>query len=630
MNILPINNYANQKPSYNPMFKTKTALATNVVKAAPATLSWNTTRDLKTIIRAYKSIKEKLSSLTEEGISYIEKNYPNISIGESLIFHNCGNKKSSILVRVAESFEYAGLSRIIERKGNSTWSDRIVLNSFLLDNEDKFLINPEENKQKSFPKTREYIPKEEVEKNRLEEALQGVMLDLDEAILSFRKFLVTLGPEFNKIPDGQLPYNVTAMLRDIRKTQDEINSKLSSLPKKVELAVRKSFPNYKLITGLSTHAFGNLGKDKISLTYNPILAPDMEDYRRLNVFDENDNLIKTFVVSTSGKMISNLNKNSTIHLPRKLSFVDAKAIESEEYGPSFIKYLSIYYNKLKELSAHVNRTYLERLKYMNSMPLEVDVDVQSDLQDLLARIKTINETIAQLPLSRALQLRKTVPDLYLAAGSKGITFNNFKDGKKVYLLPMNAKRHDNLTKLSITDAEGNEKFYVFKDFKHIVKNVNPKYSQMIPKTLLFVSEAEGDFDSEIIEALNFLKEKMNTYQQMALKEVENFNMDKSLSLQEKEIKEREKRQQIEFRKLLKEEFYAEKRKLKAEQEKARQSGIDKKMEVRAESNRRKEFIIECKVKLAELKENVNSKTEDFKAILETLKSMTEDFIKTLN
>ena len=55
-----------------------------------------------------------------------------------------------------------------------------------------------------------------------------------------------------------------------------------------------------------------------------------------------------------------------------------------------------------------------------------------------------------------------------------------------------------------------------------------------------------------------------------------------------------------------------------------------KTELSSEAARRKDFIIECKMKLAEMKNNLCSKSEDFKAVLEDLKSMTEEFIKTLN
>ena len=191
------NNYQNKY--YNTEFRSRGVVSNTVRKSAPNTLSWNTIKELKSAMSAFKAIKAKLNSLSEEGIKYIEANYPDISIGESLIFHNCGDKKSSILVRSAESLEYSGLSRIIERKGNSTWSERIVLNSFLIDNEEKLLVNEDENKQKNFPKERVYLSQAEVEQNKLEPALQSVVADLDFALLKFRKFLATIGSDMKKL-----------------------------------------------------------------------------------------------------------------------------------------------------------------------------------------------------------------------------------------------------------------------------------------------------------------------------------------------------------------------------------------------------------------------------------------------
>ena len=218
--------------------------------------------------------------------------------------------------------EYSGLSRIIERKGNSTWSERIVLNSFLIDNEEKLLVNEDENKQKNFPKERVYLSQAEVEQNKLEPALQSVVADLDFALLKFRKFLATIGSDYEKTPDGVLPYNIVSMFRDIQKYQKEIDLKLANLPKKVELSLRKSFPNYKLITGLTTHAFGDLGEEQITLTYNPILAPEMENYRRLNVFDKDDNLLvpfRTWRNTTTEEAADKLTEAFGFNIPQRWS-----------------------------------------------------------------------------------------------------------------------------------------------------------------------------------------------------------------------------------------------------------------------------------------------------------------------
>ena len=637
------NNYQNKY--YNTEFRSRGVVSNTVRKSAPNILSWNTIKELKSAMSAFKAIKAKLNSLSEEGIKYIEANYPDISIGESLIFHNCGDKKSSILVRSAESLEYSGLSRIIERKGNSTWSERIVLNSFLIDNDEKLLVNEDENKQKNFPKERVYLSQAEVEQNKLEPALQSVVADLDFALLKFRKFLATVGSDYEKTPDGVLPYNIVSMFRDIQKYQKEIDLKLANLPKKVELSLRKSFPNYKLITGLTTHAFGDLGKEQITLTYNPILAPEMENYRRLNVFDKDDNLLKTFVVSTNGKMVSNLNPNSTTHLPRKLSFVDANKLEEEDFGPSFQKYLVLYHSKLKELFEYIEKFSLERLKYMNSVPLEMPNAAQTGMSEVLENMTVIDEMMQQLPGLKALGIKKSVPNLYIAAGSRGVTFDGFMGDKKVYLLTINSKRHDNLTKLSIIDEDGSEKFYVIKDLKHIVKNINPQYPQMMPKTLVFLKEADADIEPEVVEAINYLQEKVSNYKKIVQQELDNVAKEKAAITREKELKKEAQQRAIEENKKCKELKIQEQTRLREERIRARKEILSanrlraknirleaqrEKAEQSAETMRRKGFIDDCKSKLAQIKQNINSSSDEFRKQLEELKRMTEEFINNLN
>lgn len=626
----------------NPDFRVS-GLASNTFKgSASNTLSWNTIKELKSLVKAYKEIKNKLNSLTEEGIKYIESNYPNVSIGESLIFHNCGEKNSSIVMRCAESFDYAGLTRIIERKGNSTWADRIVLNSFLIENEEKLLVNEDENKQKSFPRTREYLSRDEIEQKQLESTLQGITANLDSAILDFRKFLATIGNKYDKIPDGVVPYNVVSKFRDIQNYQNEIDIKLAKLPKKVDLALRKSYPNYKLVTGLTTHAFGDLGEEQISITYNPILAPEMENYRRLNVFDKNDNLLKTFVVSTSGKMVSNLNKNSTIHLPRKLTFVDANEIQQEEFAPSFQKYLLLYHDKLKGLLEHVDKFSTERLRAMNSAPLEFPNELQVGLSNVLESISSINGVIKKMPASKALDVKKLVPNLYVAAGAKGITFDGFLGDKKVYLLPINSKKHNNLIRLAIVDAGGDERFYVIKDLKYIVKNMNPLYPQVLPNVLNFLKEADGDIEPEIYEAISYLKEKLDSYDEILQTEFNSFIEEKAFAVKQKELRLQNKKRIIEENKKLKEARKYELNRIKIERIKEKQEFLEDQKEMSKlernklledmliESSRRKRFVQECKNKLFTIKQNVTASSEEFKKQLEDLKKLTEDFLNTLN
>lgn len=631
MYILPINQNYTQRPVFN----SKKVLLNSVVNTGAGKLKPSLSKDLSYVLRSYRDIKSKVSMLTQEGIDYIHKNYPDISIGESLIFHNCGKNNTSILVRSAESLEYSGLSRIIERKGNSSWSDRIVLKSFLIEDSDRLLKNEDENKQKLFPKEREYLTDTEISEKRLDKGLEELLPDLDFAILSFRRFLNNIGNKYDKTPDGVLPYLTISMLRQLPALNKEIDAQLAKMPKQVELSLRKSFPNYKLQTGLVTHAFKNLGKDNVTITYTPITAPDYEGFHRLNIFNEAGDLIKTYVVSDNGKMLANVNNNSTIYLPKKPIYVDAKKIELEKYSQSFQRYLMLYYEELQKLSGYIDKNALERLKYMNSIPLEYPEEVQNKMKDILSQLEQINEKIKIFPPQKGADVKKSVPGLLAVAGRKGITFEDFEKNKKVYLLPMNSNRHDGLTRLAILDPDSKkDKFYVFKDFKYLVKNFNPEYPQTTPKTLVYLKEADGIIEPEIIKAIDFLSEKMNMYYDFVANAIDSYFNDlsnvteKNRSKKEKNLEEKAEKtaERLRLREIRAEEL----RQIRAERARLKNElgakAKEEKENLIKEKAQRRYVLANCMQVLENAKRSVKNAPEEFRKSLEELKRIAEEYL----
>ena len=90
----------------SPLFNGRQVVAKKMMTPSIGKLSFSTSRNLGDVLRAYKDIRTKLASVTKEGLEHIQKEYPNVTIGESLIFHNCGEFNTSILVRCAESIEF--------------------------------------------------------------------------------------------------------------------------------------------------------------------------------------------------------------------------------------------------------------------------------------------------------------------------------------------------------------------------------------------------------------------------------------------------------------------------------------------------------------------------------------------
>lgn len=495
------------------------AVQVKKIPLAAGTFSRETSRTLSDILSAYKDIRKKMASLTKEGLDYLKANYPNIEIGEGLTFHNCGENNSSILIRCAESMDYEGLSRIIEKKGSSTWAERIVLNSFLLDGTTKALVNNDPNKQKYYPKEREYLTQEQINEQKLEESLSGVLEKLDFAMLRLRLFLTKVEEKYKTIPEGSISEQTQSLIRQVSGLENQLDEMLEGLPKKLRNEVRRTYPNMKLVSGLSSFSFQNLGEEKVGITYTNINPRGTENWRRLNIFDGKDNVINSFVVTDKGQMIANLTKNDSTHMPRKIRFANANEIKYQELEPDFEHYLRLYKDELLGLINHIKTYSPKRIVKMEKTPVELEENIQNDIQEILDTMLRISSQLKVLSPNQAADIKKLVPDLFAPPGRRGITFDGFQDGKMVYFLPITSKKVDGYLRLTITNPKGFDKSYLIKDNKFLVKNYNPQRPLSIPVVPKFWSEADDEYDDIILEALRYMKEKVNNYENIVQEQV---------------------------------------------------------------------------------------------------------------
>ena len=503
MYILPI--YTQKQPQIYRSSNFKSA------QTQPARLSLPCSSKVNSILRAYKDIMDRLAQKTPEGIKFIEEHFPNVSIKDCLIFHNCGDKKSSILIRMAESLKYNGLTHIIERQSNTSWGNRIVKNSFLLEGEDRLLKTENENNPYFYPQKQEYYSDEEVKCLNLENNLSNILNNLDFSMLKFRIFLDKHDKDFLLPPVGKLPKEILEKFSGIESLTQKVNSILESLPKKVSLEACHSFKDYKLTSGTSSHFFQNLGDKNLTINYHKMESSKEENLKRLSVFDNTGKLIQTFVVTGDGKMVKNLNQNFEAALPRKLSFVNTDEIKEEKFSQNFKDYLELYYKKLVSFNKHLENIIKIRYQQNNRVPQGLSENEQTLLNNIETCYQEIQEKIQKLDPTSSAELKKTVTDLYAPAGRKGITFDGFENNKRIYLLPIKSKTHSGLTRLTITEANGTETMYLIKDNKYIVKNFNPKYPQIIPPTLIYANEL--DEIDDLTEALEFFNKRITDYKE---------------------------------------------------------------------------------------------------------------------
>lgn len=518
MQIQRINNY---QPNTN--YKT--------FKAGPiqtaGMLNRTTVRDVEGIMSAYRDIVSKLSCKTEKGLKKIQKEFPNVTIGEGITFHNCGENGTSILIRSAESKKYHNLTRIIERKGRSiNYGTKIVINSFILDGNERLLENKDENLAKSYPLERLYLTSEEIKKDNMEEKLSGVLASLDAAMLQFRKYLLLNQNNDLKLPDGRIPFSLADDLNKIDDLHKEIDSKLEVLPKNVGLTIRKSCPDYRFQTGLRTHSFTN--PDGSYIVYTPVDSDSEYELKRFVKYDKDGKALDLFMAVDSSKLVSNLNKDYPTYIPNVFKYANEAQIQEQDYLPSFQELTKTYKFKLmgllKRIDAYIDGASKAPIK------AEFPEDVSSNIKSILDTYEQTNTSLKKVTMPESVAIRKAFPEYVL--GTKGLTFNNIEKGFSVQVLPVNSKRQSGLTRFTIRKDGNPDSVYLFKDEKHLVSNYNPSYPLTIPSVLKYADDSEiQKMLDEAMPYISYFKDKMDEYKTYVDTSIERFKRAKKTAAQ---------------------------------------------------------------------------------------------------
>ena len=648
MYITPINN------NYKPIKQPTTNFKARMWSPEPVVgkISFPVAKKIDSVLGAYKDILAKLARKTPEGIKFLQDNFPNITIGDNLIFHNCGDSQSSILIRMAEDIGNQGLTRIIERQGSTNWANRIVKNSFLLERNERLIkINDNEENQIRFPKNREYYTEDDFEELNLEKNLTRILEDLDFSLLQFRLFLNKHLDKHTKLPDGKLPVNILNAISRIDSSIEGANAELKNLPTKISLEARKLYEKYKMTTGSSTQVFKDLGDEKVTISYHNFNSHLGENFKRLTVHDSEGNLKHTFVVTNDGRMVKNLNQNFETALPPKPIYVNEEEIKDTAFQKNFEKYLRLYHDEALKYSEYIKSYAIRRLEKLKSEPLELPENNQELILNTLENFTHIQTGLKTFDSVTAAKIKKDVKGLFAPAGRKGITFDRFEGDKTVYLLPLKSKNFSGLARLTITNSDGTETMYLIKDAKYIVKNFNPKYPQMIPPTLIYSNKT--DKPVELTEALEFINKKTCEYKSV----VDGYLEEKNTKLREKtklleeqrqlaekrkeekrllaEIKKQEKSELAKKKAQIKAEIIAKEKEIKALQKeenrnRTREEHLLRKQELKqqknAEKDSRQDVIKFCKNKISELGHNINSSKENFNELLKELQAKIEEFL----
>lgn len=558
-------------------------------------LGRTTTEAFDGVMSAYNDIVSKLALKTSEGIELLQKDYPDITIGEGLVFHNCGDDKVSIAIKKAESAEYKGLTKIIVRKGNSTWSERITLDSFLFKDNDRLVKNFDKTHIKQFPKDIEFESQQVIDGQNYEKRLETVLEKLDFAMLKFRKYLSKNMDTHIKLPDGIIPYKTGIKLEKVDKLNEEINSVRNSYSSKSRFKMTEGFNDYVPVTGTKSFVFKC--DDGKLISYSRVESSKYKDLKRVVVYDENKTPLRCFNIVDNKKIIANTNDNYPAYLPDNPVFADEKQMLEQKFIPDLDKSLDLYYEKLS-LFKHRIDNFVKSRESVNGVLSDENIN---DLSVITELYNSINAKLKSVSDVKASNIRTMYENIEASAGKRGFTFVNFDGGKKVSITPLKSKDSGSLVKLVIQNDDNSEsQTFLIKDFKNVVKNYNPDYPQIIPRVLKFYNDFELE-NININPCLKFLKEELAKFDGFV----------------SEEIKPKPRPVKPVVSKIIKQP-----KSVKTQQTKTENQSIDIK-----KSPRYKDLIKECNAELTMAMNNINGGLDEFNMTLSKIQQKVAAFFE---
>lgn len=556
-------------------------------------LSRDTIDVVSSISNAYKDILKKISEKTPEGMEIIQKEYKDFKSTRSLMFHNCGENKTSIQVRVPDGQDGQDFIKIVVKKGSNFSQGKVVLDSYTIKDFDRIVEDNDKNHVFVFPQNIKYANFDKP----FELKLQKVLDDLDCAMLKFRKFLAKydgqyLKPELFTFSDTNLK-----RLVNIDSLYNKTDELLKGLSNNLSLKLKKEFGDYRLQATQSAHVLQNIGENKNQIAYKKLQHPEHGILTRIMVYDKNDEIIDGFLIKEKqGSVVSNFNPKNFSIIPPKLLYHDKSSIQ--EILPKLELYISGYEKKLEEFNKFISQKLYRRSLAPVIGKLSGDLGV--DMTKIDSIYQQISEKFASISAPTVSKIKTSYPKWNGVAGQRGFAFK-VSDNEQVSILKMKNAKRNNLTRLCFS-KHGEDKFFLINQ-DMVVKNFNPKYPTIIPPELKYYS----DIELEELGLETFLKKAADELQEFE-KHAETSIIKKENEVKRNRISESKNVEQNEFTNPVKKEKTV----------KIKQKPLSKTKEY-------KQLMKECNEKLTLAMENAENDMQGFNNVIQEIQSKIAGF-----
>lgn len=435
---------------------------------------------VSSISNAYKEIFKKISEKTPEGMEIIQKEYKDFKSTRSLMFHNCGENKTSIQVRVPDGKDGRDFIKIVVKKGSNFAQGRVVLDSYTIKDFDRIVEDNDKNHVFVFPQNIKYANFDKP----FEIKLQKVLDDLDCAMLKFRKFLAKYDGQYLKPELFTFDGTNLKRLANIDSLYNKTDKLLKGLNHDLSYKLKKEFGDYKLQAAQSAHVLQNVGENKNQIVYKKLQHPEHGELTRIMVYDKNDEIIDGFLFKEDqGLIVSNFNPKNFSIIPPKLLYYDKSSVK--EILPKLELYISDYEKKLDEFNKFISKKLYERSLAPVIGKLRGELGV--DMTKIDTVFKQISDKFVMMSPDLVSKIKTSYPKWNGIAGQSSFVFK-ISDDEQVSILKMKNTKGNSLTRLCF--LKNGEKKFLLINQDMVIKNFNPKYPTIIPPELKYYSDIE--------------------------------------------------------------------------------------------------------------------------------------------
>lgn len=330
-----------------------------------------------------------------------------------------------------------------------------------------------------------YMDKKELGNSGLSDVFDKYSDEIDYRLLQVKKYLISEINNDNIPEDGLLGYSLTDKLSKMEDKYNQIDEVLSTMNPIAITKKKASFGDYRMKAAQYYHEFINVGSDKNNVVFAPLRTEKKEGLTRLIISDKDGNLIDTYLIQNSNKIVSNVNKNNPNSIPDKLLFYSKDELKNDVL-PSFVPYVEMASEKLNDFYSHLTKVEPVQdvhLKNENKEMLDKTFKCVLGVMEIFSKHSYIDAT----NMKKSYNEKIDSPKFELEAGRSAMVLADINEvHDKVAFLKVSNKKYPNLSRISVFSKDNElKKMFLLDGNDKIVSNYNTEYPAVIPKNLKY-------------------------------------------------------------------------------------------------------------------------------------------------